>query len=222
MQKYSKKNLENIQNIFENKTGRSLNIRKNYLNYRAICIAIAATVLIMIIVLADIPGGKYEDESMNLVKAKEETPVALSDTQKGETEEMAKGIKRYKGNLAFENWVWPTENNSVSSLFGVQRNGTFSDHINIAGEKGEKIYAVAGGCVTDTGYDAKIGNFITLDLGNDMQVVYAHLKDIFVENGDYVECGACIGSMGATGMATGPNLYFAVYIREEAVNPLKE
>ena len=222
MQRFTKKNLENIQNIFEKKTGRSLNAKRFYVNYKVACFATALSVLVWGLILLDVSEGKYRKENLNLVKAKEETPVALSDTQKGETEEMAKGVKRYKGNLAFENWVWPTENNSVSSLFGVQRNGTFSDHINIAGEKGEKIYAVAGGCVTDTGYDAKIGNFITLDLGNDMQVVYAHLKDIFVENGDYVECGACIGSMGATGMATGPNLYFAVYIREEAVNPLKE
>ena len=49
----------------------------------------------------------------------------------------------------------------------------------------------------------------------------AYIRDHgFVEFDAEVVKGEKIGTVGATGMATGPNLYFKVCINNEAVDPL--
>ena len=82
------------------------------------------------------------------------------------------------------------------------------------------MYAVANGTVIETGFDVNIGNYIILDLGNNITIKYGHLSEISVEEGDSVKQGKKIGELGKTGMATGYNLYFAVYESGETVNPL--
>lgn len=128
----------------------------------------------------------------------------------------------YEAPLAYEAWCWPTESKNISNLYGEGKNGVFSDHINIAGEQGDKVYAVAAGTVVETGFEGTIGNYILLDVGEGISIKYGHLKKVSVEEGDEVKAGEKIGKMGQTGMATGPNLYFAVYVGDEAVNPLAE
>ncbi|MBQ9122225.1 MAG: M23 family metallopeptidase [Lachnospiraceae bacterium] len=122
--------------------------------------------------------------------------------------------------LVYADWTWPTVCESVTSKFGVPRKDTMTDHINIRGEKGDDIYAVADGEVLETGFDSSYGNYVILDLGNKITVKYGHLKDIDVETKERVKKGQKIATMGATGMATGPNLAFFVYEDGTAVNPL--
>lgn len=124
--------------------------------------------------------------------------------------------------LKYEDWTWPTESGKVSSFFGVQKNGALSDHINIAGDTGDAVYAVADGIVAETGFDVIYGNYILMDMGNGISVKYGHLNEIRIKAGDQVSQGEEIGKLGATGMATGPNLSFAVFLNGEAVDPLAE
>lgn len=126
------------------------------------------------------------------------------------------------GNLIFSDWIWPTVSQSVSASYGEQRNGTFSDHINIAGTIGDEIYAVADGVVTETAFESLHGNYIIVDLGEGIMVKYGHLKEIKVSEGDEIMKGQVIATLGQTGRATGPNLSFLVTIDGEAVDPLAE
>ena len=48
------------------------------------------------------------------------------------------------------------------------------------------------------------GNTIVLDHGLGLISIFAHLKDIFVSEGQKIEIGEEIGSVGMTGRATGP------------------
>lgn len=124
--------------------------------------------------------------------------------------------------LKFEDWVWPTVSEKISAPFGVRENGTFSDHINIAGNTRDKVYSVADGTVVQTGFDATYGNYVLIDLGEGITVKYGHLKKILTEEGEQVRQGQKIAELGKTGMAAGPNLSFAVYRDGEPVNPLAE
>ena len=137
----------------------------------------------------------------------------VTEVVKADTEEVA---------LVYEEWKWPTESQVISQKYGDRGNDRFSEHINIAGEKGDKVYAVANGKVVETGFDGTIGNYIVLDLGDGKNVKYGHLEKVSVTAGEEVRAGDKIGKLGQSGMATGPNLYFAVYEDESAVNPLKE
>lgn len=125
-------------------------------------------------------------------------------------------------------WTWPTESSSISSTFGtrvhpVTNESITVDHINIAGEKGDDVYAVAAGIVTETLFDTKYGNCIYISLAgaDDTLVIYGHLQDVLVSAGDEVSAGTIIGHVGATGMATGPNLSFGVFVDNVAIDPMK-
>ena len=53
-----------------------------------------------------------------------------------------------KNSLIYGDWDWPTISQTVSGLYGKRQNGSFSDHINIAGASGDDVYAVADGVIT--------------------------------------------------------------------------
>ena len=124
------------------------------------------------------------------------------------------------GSLIYPDWIWPTVSVKVSAPYGEQRNGTYSDHINIAGTSGDEIYAVADGVVAETAFESLYGNYIVLDLGDGITVKYGHLLEIEVSEGDEIIKGQVIATLGQTGMATGPNLSFAVSVDGEEVDPL--
>ena len=126
------------------------------------------------------------------------------------------------GELVFPEWSWPTVSRKVSGLYGIRENGTHSDHVNIAGTAGDEIYAVADGVVLEAAFESSSGNFIVVDLGDDVTVKYGHLKEIKVSEGEEIKQGQVIATLGQTGMATGPNLMFAVSINGEEVNPFVE
>ncbi len=227
MNKFHKKNLENIQNIFEEKTGVNIQNGMDYVNWakkRTIMtsVMIVSVLAVSFLVCYGLKGAKGAEGEICKENFEEEVSTALSDVTGENTREVEKGIKNYYGNLAYENWVWPTESEKISAVFGVGRNGVFSDHINIRGERSDAVYAVENGCILETGYKSSLGYYIVLELEDGITVKYGHLDKISVEEGDKVEAGDTIGEVGATGMATGPNLHFAVYVDEIAVNPLQE
>ena len=127
-----------------------------------------------------------------------------------------------KNSLIYGDWDWPTVSQTVSGLYGERQNGSFSDHINIAGASGDDVYAVADGVITKTGFENSGGNYILLELENGVAVKYGHLAEINVAVGDDVKQGQSVATLGQTGMATGPNLLFAVSLNGENVNPLLE
>ena len=158
------------------------------------------------------------------VEQTEAVKVRIAEQMEGrkarEAEQVA-GKKNYgTGSLVFQDWVWPAVSQNVAALYGIQENGVFSDHINIAGESGEEVYGVADGVVIKAGYEGALGNMIVLDLGDGITVKYGHLKEIKVSEGDEVKQGQVIAVLGQSGMATGPTLLFAVTVEGETVDPL--
>ncbi len=143
---------------------------------------------------------------------------AERERERQEAEEKQYGT----GELMNPAWIWPTVSRDVSSSFGIQENGIYSGHVNICGTAGDEIYAVADGTVTEAAYESGAGNFIVVDLGEGVTVKYGHLKEIRVSEGEEVKQGQVIATMGTTGMATGPNLLFAVSVDGEEVNPFAE
>ena len=120
----------------------------------------------------------------------------------------------------FEEWTWPTVSEDITVLYGKQINGTFSDHISIAGELGDEVYAVADGLVEEAGFDTDYGNYVLIKLESGITVKYGHLQEILVNAGEQLIQGQEIGKLGKTGMAIGPNLAFFVYENGEAIDPI--
>lgn len=123
--------------------------------------------------------------------------------------------------LIFDDWALPASPFLVSGYFGEQVNGSYSDHINIAGNEGDPVFAVYDGTIEKVGFDPTDGNYVVLVLEDGTVVTYGHLKEIKVSEGDLASRGAEIATMGKTGMATGVNLSFAVTVEQENTNPIK-
>jgi murein DD-endopeptidase MepM/ murein hydrolase activator NlpD len=63
------------------------------------------------------------------------------------------------------------------------------------------------------------GNCVVVEHGEGIFTYYAHLSKILVQPGQMVKKGDRIGLMGATGVATGPHLHFAMNVHNLRVDP---
>ena len=79
------------------------------------------------------------------------------------------------------------------------------------GKCGEPILAAAAGTVLKAGWQKTAGNYVKILHPNGVVTMYGHLQTIFVSPGEQVSQGQIIGTMGATGRATGCHLHFDVF-----------
>jgi murein DD-endopeptidase MepM/ murein hydrolase activator NlpD len=108
----------------------------------------------------------------------------------------------------------------VGDGFG-PRGGAFHAGLDYTVGTGTPVGAAGGGCVASIGSDPSgYGRFLVLAHRAGMTSLYAHLATVTVAEGACVGAGARIGTVGATGNATGPHLHFELRLLGAAVDPL--
>jgi len=86
---------------------------------------------------------------------------------------------------------------------------------------GTPVYATGAARVEEVRRSRRgSGNRIVLDHGYGFKSVYAHLNDIGVRQGSTVDRGDVIGTVGNTGLSSGPHLHYEVLFNNEPVNPV--
>jgi murein DD-endopeptidase MepM/ murein hydrolase activator NlpD len=115
--------------------------------------------------------------------------------------------------------VWPialkAPRISVTQAFQPGHSG-----IDIGAPTGTPIKAAAGGVVkVSEKADGAYGWRIVVDQGDDVFTWYAHLSELNVKEGQTVKAGDVIGSVGTTGLATGPHLHFELRIGSKPIDP---
>ncbi|NER82430.1 MAG: M23 family metallopeptidase [Leptolyngbya sp. SIO1D8] len=119
----------------------------------------------------------------------------------------------------------------VSSEYGVRRyyNGVFAQDyyhrgIDYAASTGSPVIAPAAGRVALVGRVSEgfelHGNTIGIDHGQGIESIFIHLNSINVQEGDFVQPGQTIGTVGSTGASTGPHLHWGLYVNGVAVDPV--
>ena len=63
------------------------------------------------------------------------------------------------------------------------------------------------------------GNYVIIEHADGFSTVYAHMDEILCEKGQEVAQGDEIGTVGTTGMSTGPHLHFELSRDGVFVNP---
>jgi murein DD-endopeptidase MepM/ murein hydrolase activator NlpD len=121
--------------------------------------------------------------------------------------------------------IWPAHG-WLSSGMGYRRdpvNGGADFHpgLDIAGDKGQPVYATAAGRVTQVGYQGAYGNLIVVEHGFGLETRYGHLSRFNVKNGQQVKRGDVLGLIGATGRTTGNHLHYEVHANGRLLNPLQ-
>lgn len=92
--------------------------------------------------------------------------------------------------------------------------------VDLAGPAGQPVYATGDGVVESAEINfSGYGNVVVIDHGFGYKTRYAHLKEIKVTKGQVVIRGDRIGTLGSSGLSTGPHLHYEVLYRGEHVNP---
>jgi murein DD-endopeptidase MepM/ murein hydrolase activator NlpD len=77
--------------------------------------------------------------------------------------------------------------------------------------KGEPVFAMGSGTIIRNNYHRTYGNIIAIDHGNGLVSQYAHLDTREeLERGEAVEQGQQIGTLGNTGLSSGPHLHVEI------------
>lgn len=85
---------------------------------------------------------------------------------------------------------------------------------------GSAVYATADGVVEMATDYLGYGNYIKINHGYDYETAYGHLNSIGVRKGQKVVRGQIIGTIGNTGISTGPHLHYEVIYKDKTVNPI--
>ena len=94
--------------------------------------------------------------------------------------------------------------------------------VDLAEEIGKPVYAPADGTVMIAGEKGAYGNLIALRVSADTILRFAQLDSMNVKAGETVQAGQIVGTLGASGAATGPHLHLEVWRGETSVDPEKE
>ncbi len=163
-------------------------------------------------------------------------PVIEETTKEPETTEAQTETKKTSESTG--GYAWPADLDAEiiasypsysdgSAHWGVDI-GLYDDGTNVS--EGTDILAARDGVVVTAYNDGKwntgFGNYCVIDHGDGVQTLYAHSKNIIVNEGDTVVQGQIIGIVGDTGNTTAPHLHFEVRVENgngsyKRVNPLK-
>ena len=126
-------------------------------------------------------------------------------------------------------WVNPLPEGRITSSYG-KRTNPFTESeethggVDVAASPETEVSSPTAGTVTiaTTRLEDKPGwgTVITIDHGEGITTLFAHLGTLEVSPGDRVSPGQLIARVGSTGLSTGPHIHFEVRENGDRVDPL--
>ena len=95
--------------------------------------------------------------------------------------------------------------------------------VDLAIARNTPLHASASGTVlvarSNGAWNGGYGNFVVILHGNGTQTLYAHMQRVSVKSGESVSRSQVIGTVGSTGLSTGPHVHFEI---RGAQNPFSD
>ena len=117
-------------------------------------------------------------------------------------------------------FIWPLAEFEVSSHFG-RRRGRLHAGIDLRAARGTPIRAAAAGRVKFSGYNRGYGYLVVIDHGGGIETAYAHNHRNLVEQGQRVQQGNTVATVGRSGNATGYHVHFEYRKYGQALDPVR-
>ena len=165
-------------------------------------------------IIKKIQKRKYNIQRIDGLPEKKVTPPEEFYARIEKDNQLIGKAREIDSNLTFfkEKFIVPVDNAIITGVYGSQRilNGIPKwPHygLDFAKKKGSPVKAMNNGIVTLSESDLYYtGGTIIFDHGHGISTLYMHMDKIFVKVGDHIKKGDVVGTVGATGRATGPHL----------------
>lgn len=157
-------------------------------------------------------NGESSEQNQNVGIGGGDESVAESETDQD--------VLYIKANASF---IKPV-NGYITSPYG-EREATeiiSANHagVDIGANSGTEIVASMSGTVELVSNYGDYGNHLKITNG-EITTLYAHCSSILVKQGDYINQGQKIATVGTTGRTTGPHLHFEIRRNNKTVDPQK-
>ena len=93
--------------------------------------------------------------------------------------------------------------------------------LDIAVTEGTDVVAVKSGTVTEVRTSATYGEVLQYETTDGYMVMYAHLSEVLVKEGDKIRQGEVVAKSGNTGLSTGPHLHYSLWKGETLLDPME-
>ncbi len=152
--------------------------------------------------------------------------------QKSSYYELSEVLKNSENRLNALPIIQPIHNEDltrIGSYYGMRlhpilRIYRMHDGIDLTAPTGTPVFAAGDGKVirVDNNRSRRgYGNLVIIDHGYDgLKTRYAHLNTIDVKKGQRIERGQQLGTVGNTGLSTGPHLHYEIRKNGSTINPL--
>ncbi len=96
----------------------------------------------------------------------------------------------------------------------------FHEGIDLAAPKGTAVHAPGDAQVSQTfAAHEKLGNAVELTLPSGSKIRMTHLDEVKVKTGNAVKAGDVVGTVGSTGLTTGPHVHLEVVVKGKMIDP---
>ena len=165
-------------------------------------------------IIKKIQKRKYKIQRIDGLPEKKVTPPEEFYERIKKENQLIGKAREIESDLPFfkEKFIIPVDDAIITGVYGSQRilNGIPKwPHygLDFAQKTGTPIKAMNNGIVTLAENDLfYTGATLIFDHGHGVSTLYMHMNKIFVKVGDHVKKGEIVGTVGASGRATGPHL----------------
>jgi murein DD-endopeptidase MepM/ murein hydrolase activator NlpD/beta-lactamase regulating signal transducer with metallopeptidase domain len=98
---------------------------------------------------------------------------------------------------------------------------TFHEGVDIAAARGTPVRTPGAGVVTFAGPRGNYGNVVEVEFDENYRARFGHLNEISVEQGEALDAGDVVGTVGSSGRDGGAHLHFEIYRNGRSDDPRK-